>query len=193
MLGALEVSQAHVVGHSYGCCVVLQLAVDAPGVASSLALFEPPLPAILSPQQFFEAMGPIMEKYMAGDRAAAVDDFFSSALGPDWRAEVSRTVPGGPEQAEKDAATLFESDLFPLQEWRFGAEEAAKIKQPVLFLYGSENEPVVTEFRDLFHSLLPPRTEYDVMPGTNHLLHMRHPADAAARLAAFLKRHPVAV
>ena len=33
---------------------------------------------------------------------------------------MSRTVPGGPEQAEKDAATLFESDLPSLPEWRFG-------------------------------------------------------------------------
>jgi hypothetical protein len=54
-------------------------------------------------------MRPIMEKYRAGDRAAAVDGYFSVVLGPDWRAEVSRTVPGGPEQADTDAATLFES------------------------------------------------------------------------------------
>jgi pimeloyl-ACP methyl ester carboxylesterase len=103
---------------------------------------------------------------------------------------VSRTVPGGPEQAEKDGATLFESDLPSLQEWRFGAEEAAKIKQPVLFLSGTESLPVFIESRDLFHSWRP-HTEDDVMPGANHLLHMRHPADAAARLTDFLKRHAV--
>jgi hypothetical protein len=49
---------------------------------------------------------------------------------------------------------------------------------------------VAIECRDLFHSWRP-RTEVDVMPGANHLLHVRHPADAAARLAAFLKRHAV--
>jgi hypothetical protein len=30
------------------------------------------------------------------------------------------------------------------------------------------------------------------MPGANHLLHLRYPADAAARLASFLERHPIA-
>jgi hypothetical protein len=30
-----------------------------------------------------------------------------------------------------------------------------------------------------------------VMPKANHLLHVRHPADAAARLASFLKRHAI--
>ncbi len=120
----------------------------------------------MNPQQYIDVVGPSVEKYRAGNRMAAVDGFFSSVFGPDWRAEVSRTVPGGPEQADKDGAALFESDLPSLQEF--------------------------TEFRDLFHAWLP-HTEGDVMPGANHLLHMRHPADAAARLANFLKRHTVAV
>jgi hypothetical protein len=34
--------------------------------------------------------------------------------------------------------------------------------------------------------------EQDVLPGANHLMHMRHPAEAATRLVAFLKRHPLA-
>lgn len=191
LLGALGVTQAHVVGHSYGASVALQLAVDAPGIVYSLALFEPLLLAVPSGLQFLEAVGPLVKKYTAGDRMGAVDGFLSLVGGPDWQAEVSRTVPGGPEQAEKDAATGFESDLPSLLEWRFGADEAGKIKQPVLFLSGAESLPVFTEGRDLFRSWLP-QTEVDVMPGANHLLHLRHPADAAARLAAFLKRHPVA-
>lgn len=89
----------------------------------------------------------IMETYLAGDRVAAVDEFFSVVFGPDWRTEVSRTVPGGPEQADKDAITLFESDLLPEQEWHFGAEQAVKITQPVLFLCGSDSPPIFTEVR----------------------------------------------
>jgi pimeloyl-ACP methyl ester carboxylesterase len=190
LLGELDVTQAHVVGHSLGALVALQLAADAPRAVSSLALFEPAWLTVPSAPQTLEAMGPIVEKYLAGDRVAAVDGFFSLVFGSDWQAEVNRTVPGGPEQAAKDGATLFESDLPSVQEWRFGAEEAAKIKQPVLFLSGDESLPVYTESRDLFHSWRP-GTEDDVMPGANHLLHMRHPADAAARLTDFLKRHAV--
>ncbi|MDQ4031747.1 MAG: alpha/beta fold hydrolase [Actinomycetota bacterium] len=40
LLGELDVTQAHLVGHSYGACVALQLALDAPRAVSSLALFE---------------------------------------------------------------------------------------------------------------------------------------------------------
>ncbi|MDQ3762598.1 MAG: alpha/beta hydrolase [Actinomycetota bacterium] len=190
LLGALDVPQAHVVGHSYGTNVALQLAVDAPGIVSSLALLDLALRAVPSAQQFFEAMGPIVEKYLAGDRRGAVDDLFSAVGGPDLRAEVSRTVPESPEQAEKDFATMVESDSPSWQEWRFGAEEAAKIKQPVLLLTGDESGPLYIESRDLFRSWRP-HTEDDVMPGANHLFPILHAADAAARLTDFLKRHAV--
>jgi pimeloyl-ACP methyl ester carboxylesterase len=60
----------------------------------------------------------------------------------------------------------------------------------VLFLSGTESLPLLTEVRGRLHAYLP-QTEDDVMPAANHLLHLRHPADAAARLASFLKRHPI--
>jgi pimeloyl-ACP methyl ester carboxylesterase len=149
----------------------------------------------MNPEQVDEVVRPmmrrIMDHYLTGDPVAAVDGIFSVVFGPDWRAEVSRTVPGGPEQADQDAATLFESDLFPGQEWHFGAEEAAKITQPVLFLTGTESLPMLVEVGELLHAYLP-QTEDEVMPGANHLLHLRYPADAAARLANFLSHHPIA-
>lgn len=99
--------------------------------------------------------------------------------------------PRGPEQADQDAATFFESDVLSGQEWHFGAEQATKITQPVLFLTGTESLPIFGEVRDRLHGYLP-QVEDDVMPGANHLLHLRYPADAVARLAGFLKRHPIA-
>jgi pimeloyl-ACP methyl ester carboxylesterase len=41
LLRHLDMERAHVVGHSYGGGVALQLALDTPGVAHSLALLEP--------------------------------------------------------------------------------------------------------------------------------------------------------
>ncbi|HXT43438.1 MAG TPA: alpha/beta hydrolase [Pseudonocardiaceae bacterium] len=195
LLGALDVRQAHIISHSYSAVVAVRLAVDAPEVVSSLALFDPSPLVVMTSEEFDDAIRPsirpIMDNYLAGDPVAAVDGIFSEVFGLDWRAEVSRTVPGGPEQADQDAATLFESDLRAGQQWHFGAEEAAKITQPVLFLTGTDSLPIFVEVRDRLHAYLP-QTEDDVMPEANHLLHLRHPADAAARLAGFLKRHPIA-
>jgi pimeloyl-ACP methyl ester carboxylesterase len=191
LLAALGIAKAHVVGHSYGAAVALQLALDAPEAVQTLALFELAMLSVPSAEQFGDAFDPLMEKYMSGDRVGAGDGFFALADGPDWREEISRTVPGGPEQAEKDVATLFECELPSIFEWRFGPEEASTIQQPVLYLRGSESGPVFVESQALLGSWLP-RMEQDLLPGANHLMQMRHPAEAAARLVAFLKRHPFA-
>lgn len=191
LLAGLGVEKAHLVGHSYGAAVALQVAVDAPEVVGTLALFEPPFLAVPSGAAFFEAAGPIIERYHSGDRVGAVHAFFALVGGPDWRRHVESSVPGGVEQAENDAATLFESDLPSVGEWVFGAEEAAKINHPVLFVLGSDTMPLAGEGRDLLHTWLP-RTEDAVLADATHMLQMDRPAEAAALLADFLKRHPIA-
>jgi pimeloyl-ACP methyl ester carboxylesterase len=191
LLGALKVKQAHVVGHSYGTCVALQLALDAPGIVSSLVLLDPALRAAPSALQWLEAVGPSVKKCMAGDWVGAIDDLFSGAGGPDWRAEIDRAVPGAVEQVEKDAATLVECDLPSWQEWCFGAEEAAKVKQPVLLLCGAENHPLFIDSYEMLESWLP-CTKSDVIPSANHVSYLLHPADTATRLAHFLRRDAVA-
>jgi pimeloyl-ACP methyl ester carboxylesterase len=189
LLAALGVEKAHLVGHSYGACIALQLAHDASELALTLALFEPPLLAVPSGAQFSEQLAPIVEQYRAGDRVGAGDAFFTLVGGPDWRSEVSRTVPGGLEQAAQDVATLFESDLPSLEDWHFGPDEAARIHQPVFCVVGTETAPLFSEGRDLVHSWLP-QTEDGVLSGANHLLQMQQPAAAARLLTDFLKRHP---
>lgn len=48
LLDALGVVRAHVLGHSYGGSVALQVAVDAPDVVATVAVFEPGLLAVPS-------------------------------------------------------------------------------------------------------------------------------------------------
>jgi pimeloyl-ACP methyl ester carboxylesterase len=179
-----------VVGHSYGARIALQLAYETPAVVLTVGLFDALLLTVPSVQQFAGAIAPIVQRYMAGDRVGAGREFLALVDGPDWREEIGRTVPGGPEQAENDVATLFESDAPSHQEWRFGPEEAAQISQPVSYLLGSDSPPAYAETRDLLRTWLA-RIEADVLPNANHLLHMRHPAEAAARLVKFLQRHPL--
>ena len=109
--------------------------------------------------------------------------------GPDWRSELARTVPGGAEQAEKDAATFFEVEVPALEAWGLDPDRASRIKQPVLFIIGSESGPLFDEPKRLFVSSVP-QTEEVVLPGLNHLLQMRDPAAVAAPIADFLARHP---
>ena len=64
---------AHVVGHSYGALVALQLAIDAPARVRSVALLEPAARGISSSEQIAAALQPVFAAYTAGDKSGAVD------------------------------------------------------------------------------------------------------------------------
>ncbi len=191
VLQHLGVGRAHVVGHSYGGATGLQLAIDTSGVVASLALLEPAVLAVPGAEVFLQAhVTPAVEKYQSGDPEGAVDTFGQAIGGPQWKAEVSRTVPGGVEQAENDASTFFEVELPALGTWEFNAEKAARISQPIQFVLGSESGLMFEEIRDLIHSMMP-QTEDHLVPGANHLLQMQDPRSVAEGLSDFLSRHPL--
>jgi pimeloyl-ACP methyl ester carboxylesterase len=185
----LGLERAHVIGHSYGGVTAIQLALDAPGIVRSLVLLEPPLWTNDGTAAFVETAAPLLEAYRSGDARGAVDSFMSMVGGPDWRTEVAKTVPGGPEQAEEDAATFFEVELPALEKWRFDSGRASHLSQPVLFVIGSESGPLFEEPLHLFQSSVP-QTEEVVMPGLNHLLQMLNPRLVAEAIASFLARQP---
>ena len=59
LLSHLGIRHAHVVGHSTGAEIGLQLAADHPGAVHSLALLEPPLLAVPSAGAFLEKVSPL--------------------------------------------------------------------------------------------------------------------------------------
>src|SRR5512145_1174775 len=111
LLAHLGVGPAHVVGHSSGALVALDLACDTPHAVRSLALLEPPLLGVPSTGPHMAALTPAVERYAAGDAAGGIDGLFSLVFGPGWRPAADRAVPGGPEQAEADATTFFEFEM----------------------------------------------------------------------------------
>src|SRR5512135_1014124 len=132
LLRHLGVKTAHVVGHSFGGSIALQLAVDAPDLVHSLALLEPLLPAAPGAQDRLGALfGPVLEAYRSGNKRQAVEIFNNATFGPGWETIIGQAIPGGIEQMVKAVDTFIMGELKPLQEWEFGPAEAAAIKQPV--------------------------------------------------------------
>jgi pimeloyl-ACP methyl ester carboxylesterase len=194
VLAHLGVERAHVVGHSYGGCVALQLALDAPDVVQTLALLEAALLAVPAAERWFaEVGGPSIAQYEAGDAAGAVATFLPGVFGADAYADLGRALPGGVEQAVADAGTFFRSDLPGMQEWQFGPEEARRIGQPVLGVLGADSDavsPLFGEMDALLRNLLP-QTEPFVLPAATHGLQFMNPRGMAEVLAAFFERHPL--
>ena len=189
LLAALGVHRAHVVGLSYSGAVALQLAASAPDLVHSLCLIEPP--PVHAADEFRAATERLIEDCRAHGPASALDRFLRLAvIGPDWRRELERRLPGAAAQEERDAGTFFATDLPALMGWQFGPEDARRISQPVLYVGGTESGPWFAQVHDLVLSWLP-QAEDVMLDGADHSLALTHTAPLAEALASFLRRHPM--
>ncbi len=195
----LGIDSAHIVGHSYGGGIAMQLAVDSPEYIRSLSLMEPLLPpaaisASPSGQQLFQAIVPIGQMYQQGDRAGAIESFMRLVAGPDFRTMLDRTMPGGFDQAVADADTFFRIELPASQEWSLTMQDANRIRQPVLFVGGAESVfvPIVKELGEVMNKWFP-QAEAITLPGVTHAFPIENPKGTAQALAGFFARHPLQV
>jgi 3-oxoadipate enol-lactonase len=131
LLRELGVERVHVVGHSYGAAIALQLAVDAPESVHTLTLLEAPSVAVPSVQQIVEAMGPIGGRFASGEREGATDDFLAAMGGAGYREPLDRLLPGAFEQAVADSDALFTVEFPALAEWGLSQADATRIDAPV--------------------------------------------------------------
>jgi 3-oxoadipate enol-lactonase len=191
LLQYLGVERAHVVGHSAGAAIALQLAIDAPDLIHTLTVMDPALPdgRDVPPRQ-----PPFLQEaydLLATGRAdLAVDAFMRNVCGPDYRTVVDRVLPGAFEQTVADADGLFHQEIPALLTWRFGPEDARQIVCPVLAVAGGESPPVFAQRQQRLLDWLP-SAEAFTLPGAGHLLMLEQPRVLADALAAFLARHPV--
>lgn len=195
LLDHLGIERAHVAGHSTGGAVAAQLAQDHPERIATVALLEVSLLSVPAGGAFFEQAAPAFQAYADGEPERAVGLFLSLAAGMDWdrcRTLLDARVPGSVEQAVKDADTLFGTELPALAAWRFGPEEAAEIRRPVLSVLGSDTQPLWVDVAAFLRSAVP-HVEERVIDGVGHLLHIERSRPVAEALAGFLARHPITV
>lgn len=194
----LGIERAHVVGHSSGGMIALQLALDAPDMVQTLALLESARPAKPSETEteFVGAVAqPALQYYGAGDKAGAVDTWMRGVCGPDYRGVLEQAIPGAFDQAVADADTFLGQELPAVREWSFSREDASHLIQPVLAVLGAKTGEVTAVFgerRELLLDWLPKVEPFD-LPDATHLLHVQNPRGMAEALAAFFARHPILV
>jgi pimeloyl-ACP methyl ester carboxylesterase len=190
LLDALAIDRAHVVGFSYSGAVALQFAADAPERTHSLVAIEPPPVHVPSAGEFRAANDRLLELRQRQGHDAAVDALLTMVFGGDWREAADASVPGAAAHAERDAATLFDVDLPALLHWRFGAQDAARIRCPALHIGGTDSGPWFAQVRMQVLTWLPGADDA-VIDGAGHALALTHTAEVAEALAGFLRRHPM--
>jgi pimeloyl-ACP methyl ester carboxylesterase len=189
LMTALGIARAHIVGHSGGGWMAVELALQAPERVGTLALLEPALQLESQSDEspvarVFQAA---MPRYQAGDNAGAVDAFLQFALGEGYREWLDRMVPGAFDQAVADADSQF-IPFAPMPSY-FRRADAERIDQPVLVVRGAET-PGADQLYDCLLDWLP-RGEGFVLPGANHALQMMNPHGLATALAEFFGRNPL--
>ena len=195
LLEHLGVECAHVVGHSSGANIALQLALDSPQRVRSLALLEIVLSEVPSAQEYAERnMAPVIHHYGAGEKAEATDAFLRGVGGEGYRAALDRALPSGYlEQAVADADPFFRTELPAVRQWRLAREDAERITQPMMAVLGGECDTVSTVFRER-HELrlrMLPHAESFELAGVTHLTYVKDAQGMASRLAEFFRRHPI--
>jgi len=186
LMRRLNIPRAHVVGHSYGGVVALQLALDHPEAVHSLALLEPALVGIIpNADKFTSAMAPVIETYQKGGKRAALEAFLLWVAGPDWRKSFD-AIPGSFEMALADADNFFRVELPAMAEWRFTRDDANSIRQAMLAVLGAESAPVFPEIQKLVLAWFPQARPVTI-PRANHMLLAIEPRAVAEELARFWK------
>jgi pimeloyl-ACP methyl ester carboxylesterase len=192
LLRYLDVQRAHVVGHSFGGVVAIQLALEEPEVVHSLALLEPALMVGGSAWAYRESLALGMQHYRAADATVVVDKMLE-ARWPGYRASLQRVLPGAFDAAVAAAPATFETDHPALLDWNFGEEEARRITKPVLSVLGSESDALSPRFGEAHRWMLAHllKVEGYVLPRAHHFLQMENSGDMAEALAAFYARNPL--
>jgi pimeloyl-ACP methyl ester carboxylesterase len=190
VLSHVGVTRAHVVGHSFGALVALQLALDAPERVGTLALLEAGLLVGDSAGLYRRGLEESVARYRDIGARVAVDEFFRLRW-PAYSERLDGVVPGGFEQAVADAATCFEVDLPSGLASELGEAQVRRVVQPTLVVLGKESVRLHPRFSETYHLLLEwlPKAEGSVLPGASHFLQLEQPRAVAEALAGYFRRH----
>ena len=181
---------AHIVGHSYGALVALQMALDSPDRVGSMALLEPAARGVSSSAEIAAALEPVIAAYRSGDTAGAVDGFLRHVCGEGYRTVLDQAVPEAFAEALAEADLFFQSEMAAVQQFSFGPDQAGRVTQPVLDVTGAESAPRFAQGSALVRSWFP-QAEHFVVPEASHLLMVQNPEALAQGLSDFFNRHPI--
>lgn len=188
LLRELGIERAHIVGHSFGGSVALQLALDTPAVVATLTVMEPVLFVGATAAGYRAAIADNHRRYREAGALVAVDEFLDPRFGPGWR---NRIDPALPVEAVENAGFCFEHEMpaaVPVSE-----RDLPRIGHPVLAVLGEYSNALWARFGETYDVLLSslPDVRGVVLPRATHALQLENPADVATAIADHVARHPI--
>jgi pimeloyl-ACP methyl ester carboxylesterase len=205
LMDELGIDRAHVVGHSLGGTISMQLALTAPERVNDLSLMEPAIMAAFAKQQaaahgvdaagmqaqFMEGMQNVNEIYRSGDVRGALQAFLETRAGDAFRGVLDwLTTTGEFDQAVRDAGTFLEIEMPAAYAWDFTPDDAKRIQQPVLSILGAHSPERAQQVHKVLTQWVP-HTELVTLPNAEHALPLMDPPGIAKVLAEYFAAHPI--
>ncbi|GAA4606393.1 pimeloyl-ACP methyl ester carboxylesterase [Actinoplanes octamycinicus] len=193
LLDHLGAAPAHVVAHSSGATVALQLALDHPEAVRTLTLCEPPLVApLVDPVDhellraaFGPAIGSVMAAAARGDLPAAFDTFMTLVCGPGHRRVMTETLGVAPvADAVARSRYFFAEEMPAVDAWTVEPADLGKVRPPVLLVQGDASPPPVHRLITHLAGLIPGATVATI-DGAGHLMPLTDSASLAQLVAGF--------
>lgn len=191
LLGHLGIDRVHMVGHSYGGAIALEIATTTPHMVHSLGLLEPALMLGAAGSDYRASLERGIQRYREEGAAPVVEDMLRMRWGEDPRNALELALPGAFEQAVEDAPISFDVELPALLEWDVGEGRLRDVRQPALVVLGEHSKDLSPRFAETYEILLDwlPNAEGYVLPDAAHGLQTQNPAGMADALARFFARH----
>ena len=205
LLAEVGLERVHVVGHSLGGVIGVQLTLENPEMVHSLALLEPalmgafaksqasPEAAAQSQQDFRDGMAKVNEIFEQGDRRGALLAFLETRAGGAFREVLDwLTETGEFDQAVADADTFLQVEMPAAYRWNFTPEHAKRIDQPVLSVLGVQSPERAQKVHEILKKWVP-QTQEVFLENAEHALPLMDPPGIAKTLAEWLARNPMPV
>jgi pimeloyl-ACP methyl ester carboxylesterase len=205
LLGSIDASPVHLIGHSYGAFVALLLALRAPGSVRTLVLAEPPVITLFVSNEpraaeilrllvtrprsalaimSFGATGlrPATVAARRGDMEEAMRTFGRAVLGAETYDGLS---PARREQSNANAIRAeFLGSGFP----SLDDDELGQMRAPTLLIGGQRSRPLFHRLLDRLEELLP-RCERIEIPAASHNIHEDNAPAYTEAVRSFLSAH----
>jgi pimeloyl-ACP methyl ester carboxylesterase len=177
----------HVVGHSWGGILALEMARRAPAAVRSLALLEPAPTAFLDAPETEATFAPLLNRFRVEGADAAMRLFLGLVLGDGAEELLRRHVANGLEEAARWAEQFFGAEVPALIPWTYGGDDAAAVTAPVLLVSGAASTPRFQSGGELLAGWFPDADHLE-LDGVGHLLMAARPEQVAAGLREFWGR-----
>jgi pimeloyl-ACP methyl ester carboxylesterase len=204
LLEHLGIEKAHLIGHSLGGVIAMQMAIDHPDMVQSLVLLEPAIMGAIAKaeaagrpdaaenqRQFIEGMRRVAAIYDSGDVRGALTTFLETRAGGAFREVLDwLTRTGEFDQAVKDAGTFLKVEMPAAYAWDFTPADAKRITQPTLSVLGSHSPARAQKVHEILTQWIP-QTETLTLVSAEHALPLLDPPGIAVSLAEYLAKHPM--